>query len=976
MTNSYEPTTGECLMNMLRNFTEQRAPLVAGVLAVLLMAPPGFSQRVVLDGASARAGATEVVAEVVVSNPEPAPGDTIEAAINIDTRNLQGQDNRLAAYQAKLEWDETVLQFLQFFPGLPPWNNPNVNTTQAPDGRLDWNAFRAGGEPPGVYNLLRIRFKVIGAGNATTPLDLSFSELITAFARNLLTVLEIRPGKIIVRERNLPPVLQPIPNQTVEEGKTQIVTVQATDPDGNTITLTRLNFPPFVQLTDNGNGTGSISIQPAIGDSGSYPRLGVVATDNGSPALSDTALFDLIVNPAENPPVLQAIPDQTMKENDTLRVNVVATDPDGDDIVLEAPNLPRFGAFTDNHNGTGVIVFTPGFEDAGVYANLEVTARDNGNPPLSARQSFKLTVQNVNRPPDLQDITATVITVNEGEVLELALTATDPDGDSLRFSAQNLPIFCRLTDNRNGTASLRMAPGFNDAGNYPNITIAATDNGIPNLSDSDAFNLVIANVTAALTCGVEMVSPLEGARICGDTVQVCLKTRVAGGVPPITGVCEVNGIAVPDSCVKVPLVNGANILVAKCTFTDAQGTVCTSSDTIRVVAGIIQSSIAIAAPRDSSFICADSISVSGTTTHSGGVPPFTSVCTVNDSPADSSGDTFGGTVALAPGYNSIIVACTITDALGCTATSRDTVVVFSDPTPATATLNFDNLPVITGEIIDDESGIAKVELIEATNRTVTVDSFTVGDKRVAFSSDKIDPNKRSSFTFRVTNVAGCVSIVDPVYVKITAARGVYDLSFNLLETDRFLFVRNDGLQKIRFLINGQAVNLQAGGNGGSNGSTHFMPAYGLRSVDLSAFMLTGENYVDIICTGPAGSSAELLFSDVYVPDAVTGIEAEGTQNAHLPATFALGLNFPNPFNPETAISFEVPAGWASPITLRIFNVQGQLVRSLAEGVMPPGKHNIVWNGKDDYGRPVATGIYLYQIVSGDYRAVRKMLMAK
>jgi hypothetical protein len=559
------------------------------------------------------------------------------------------------------------------------------------------------------------------------------------------------------------------------------------------------------------------------------------------------------------------------------------------------------------------------------------------------------------------------LALNEGAEVVLELSATDLDGDSLRFSAQNLPAFCRLTDNRDSTGTLRIAPGFNNAGNYPNLTIIVTDNGVPNLSDSDAFSLTIVNVTPALACSVDIIEPTEGALICGDTAQVCLKKSVTGGAPPISSVCEINGIAVKDSCAKVPLVNGSNTLIAKCTFTDAQGVVCTSTDTVKVFANVIKCALTITTPADSVFICASSINVAGNITSSGSFGPFTSVCTINGSPAVSDGITFSGTVNLTPGYNKIIAACTITDTLFCSATCRDTVTVFSDPTPATATLNFDNLPVITGEIVDAESGIAQVEIIEATNRTVNIAPFTAGDKKVTFTSDKIDPNKRSSFTLRVTNVAGCVSIVDPVYVKVTAARGVYDLSFDLLETDRFLFVKNNGLQKIRFLLNGHGVTLEANANG-SEGNLQYLPSYGIRSLDLTKFMLRGENYVDILCTGAAGSSAELLFSDVFVPDGVTsGIEDQEAKNTALPATFALGMNFPNPFNPETAISFAVPAGWTAPVTLRLFNVQGQLVRTLVEGVMPPGQHHILWNGKDERGQTVATGIYLYQIISGDYR---------
>jgi hypothetical protein len=966
-------------MTMLRTLTAKGALALGSALMVFLMeSTPAPAQELRVTGERARERAPEVIADAVPDDSEPAQGDTIEIAVTIDTRSLVPPDNRLLAYQARFRWDPSVLQFLQVFPGAPPWDNPNININMAPNGRIDWNAFNAGGVDPGLYTLLTARFRVIGAAGTTTQLDLTFSELINSLIRDLLPFLRIPPRTIRVRGDNLPPQLQPIADQTVEEGTTRNVPVQASDPDGDTITLTALNFPPFVQLTDNGNGSGQITISPALGTAGSYPGLGVVVTDNGSPALSDTALFNLIVNPAENPPVIDPIPDQTMNEADTLEVQVVARDPDGDDIILTVDNLPSFGGFTDNHNGTGVIMFTPSFEDAGEYPNIEVSAADNSTPPLITRRAFKLTVLNVNRPPVLTDFSFDRLELNEGTTTEVELSAADPDGDSLKFSAQNLPAFCQLTDNRDGTGKLRIAPGFTDAGSYPNVTIVATDNGVPNLSDSDAFNLVIIDAVPGLSCSVEITEPANGSLICGDTVQVCLKARAVGGAPPITSVCAVNGVAVKDSCVKVPLVNGNNMLVATCTFTDALGTTCTSFDTVNVTASIIKSQLVITTPKDSTFICANTISVTGTITRTGGVPPFTSVCTINGTPADSSGGVFGGMVSLAPGYNNIIAACATTDSRGCSVTVRDTVVVFSDPAPATATLDFDDLPIISGELLDPESGIAKVEIVESTNRIVTIDPFALGANRVTFSSDKIDINKRSSFTLKVTNRAGCESIVDPVYVKVTAVRGVYDLTFDLLETDRYLFVKNDGLNKIRFLINGKGVTLEAHANRiSSEGSLHYMPAHGLRSIDLSTFMRNGENYVDIVCSGPAGSTAELLFSDILVPDgAATGAEGRETEVAALPTTFTLGANFPNPFNPETKISFEVPAGWTAPVTLRIFNVQGQLIRTLVEGVMPPGQHNILWNGKDNFGQTVSTGLYLYQIVSVDYRAVRKMLMAK
>ncbi len=961
-------------MNLVRTFHQKTAPALA-LLFMVGLAPPSSAQT---DATSRPIPeAIEIIAEVTPDNPNPRQGDTITVAINIDTRNLQGPDNRLAAYQSRLEWQPAVLQFLQFSPGPAPWNRPNVDTSLAASGRITWNAFIAGGAPRGQYTLLTLKFKAVGAGNSFTKVDLSFSELTTSFARNILSLLQVNDIDIEVQPANRAPQLDAIATQTVEEGRTRSVAVRATDPDGDRLTLLPSNFPAFMQLTDNGDGTGLISIQPKIGDARTYPNLAVIALDNGSPALSDTSRFEVIINPAENPPVLDSIPDQTMKENEILEVAVKANDPDGDDIILKVLNLPRFGIFTDNHNGTGVIRFAPGFDDAGVYPDIDISATDNSTPPLTAKRTLKLTVLNVNRTPDLQALAAS-IRVDEGGILDLNLTATDVDGDSLRFSTRNLPAFCRLTDNRDGTAKLRIAPGANDAGDYPNLTMIVTDNGAPNLFDSEVFNLTIVDVVAPLICSVKITQPLLNASICGDSVTVCLRSTVTGGVPPLTIKCEVNGFAVRDSCVTVPLVSGSNKLLAKCTVTDAQGAICASRDSISVRASIMRSQLTINTPTDSTFICANTINVGGTFTRAGGLPPFKSVCTINGVTVSSSNNAFGGTATLIPGFNRIIAACTITDSFGCSVTSSDTVVAFSDPTPAEGTINFDKLPIITGEIVDLESGIAKVEIIEATNRVVTIAPFKIGDKKVTFSSDKIDPNKISSFTLRVTNRAGCEAIVDPVHLRITASRQAYDLSFNILSTDRFLFVRNNGMQSIRLSINGHALALQARPEGaGRQGNLYFMANYGIRSLDITHLMVAGENNIDLVCSGPRGSSAELLFSDVFVPEgSATGVEETEAPNGALPETFALGANFPNPFNPETAITFDVPAGWTEPVTLRLFNVQGQLVRTLFEGAMPPGQHKILWNGKDQTGQAVSTGVYLYQIISGDFRAVRKMLMAK
>jgi hypothetical protein len=90
--------------------------------------------------------------------------------------------------------------------------------------------------------------------------------------------------------------------------------------------------------------------------------------------------------------------------------------------------------------------------------------------------------------------------------------------------------------------------------------------------------------------------------------------------------------------------------------------------------------------------------------------------------------------------------------------------------------------------------------------------------------------------------------------------------------------------------------------------------------------------------------------------------------------FQLFQNYPNPFNPETIIEYYLPQ--SATIRLEILNLLGQKVRTLVAGQRPFGNHWTLWDGKDDSGREVASGVYIYRLVAGKYRESRKMMMLK
>jgi hypothetical protein len=93
-----------------------------------------------------------------------------------------------------------------------------------------------------------------------------------------------------------------------------------------------------------------------------------------------------------------------------------------------------------------------------------------------------------------------------------------------------------------------------------------------------------------------------------------------------------------------------------------------------------------------------------------------------------------------------------------------------------------------------------------------------------------------------------------------------------------------------------------------------------------------------------------------------------------PYVTTLGNNYPNPFNPDTKISYSLAEESAVEIT--IYNIKGQYIATLVNEIQLPGKYEIVWNGRDGFNREVSSGIYLYRMKSGSYTSTKKMIMMK
>lgn len=124
---------------------------------------------------------------------------------------------------------------------------------------------------------------------------------------------------------------------------------------------------------------------------------------------------------------------------------------------------------------------------------------------------------------------------------------------------------------------------------------------------------------------------------------------------------------------------------------------------------------------------------------------------------------------------------------------------------------------------------------------------------------------------------------------------------------------------------------------------------------------------------------DLKLVEATVQDAGGGMACVGGSQSHRAVkpvvyTNELGQNYPNPFNPSTTIAYSLAN--KTDVKLQIFDVRGRLVKTLVDGERSPNNYRVMWDGRNNSGNSVASGIYFYRLVAGEFKATKKMVLLR
>ncbi|MBI2576027.1 hypothetical protein HYV84_02350 [Candidatus Woesearchaeota archaeon] len=379
----------------------------------------------------------------------------------------------------------------------------------------------------GIGNSSLMSGAIIGKDLSLTPGDDQFgASTITLRVSDLDGDFAEQTAGVTVTPVNDAPVMGPIPDQTASVGERFFLDAECSDIEGDV-----LSFSDDTLLFSIGPASGIIDFVPAPGSEGNH-SIRVTCSDG---FLNDSEAFLLTIGEdqaANQAPVLSPVPDITANEGDTITIIAQAVDADNDTLAFFLSD----GRFVQQDN---VFTFQTGFNDAGSSV-LTLTVSDGTDADAD---TFILIINNINRAPVLDPIGNKQ--VGAGQLLQFIVSGSDPDGDTISFSAENLPEGSSFDviskefrwvprNDQQGTFSVTFRVSDEIAADSEQVTINVGEgSGAPVFTSSPPTSLKEAfgsKFVSVYSYDANAVDPN------GDTIRFSLDTAPEGmSIDPVSG---------------------------------------------------------------------------------------------------------------------------------------------------------------------------------------------------------------------------------------------------------------------------------------------------------------------------------------------------------------------------------------------------------------------------------------------------------
>ena len=305
-------------------------------------------------------------------------------------------------------------------------------------------------------------------------IDVNYLSIIDVTTRDVFVLASTIGGLDAIAFQSTPvsnqaPVLSPIGTLTVSEGGTRTITVIASDLDGDPVTLAASSLPAFATFTDNGNGSGTLNLNPGFADAGTYAGVRITASDGTA---SDQEAFTIVIGNTNRPPVAHDDTANAVEDGAAIAIDVLANDTDADSAdsktVGAVDATGALGSISIDAGGGGIH-----YAVGSAFQNLRTgqTATDSFSYTMidssgaASSAHVTVTITGTNDAPQTSPVTLSAIAEDSGTRLitqaDLLASATDIDGPGLTVIGLAIQIGAGSLLN-NGDGAWSFTPAAND----------------------------------------------------------------------------------------------------------------------------------------------------------------------------------------------------------------------------------------------------------------------------------------------------------------------------------------------------------------------------------------------------------------------------------------------------------------------------------------------------------------------------------